>query len=267
MRFLLIFFISFTLYGSTILNVNIKKLNDQIEIFFNFDTPYEGRLVQRVEKEKIRVILKDAKILTSWSKKIDTPFVYQIEVIPKGKNSELIIYTIEKAAILAAKSSDGYGLKLLIKRLSSTNKNSNEKKSIKQDEKKEYTLFLLILGGIIIVAAFLIIFIFFTPKSKKIKKKTINVQNPKESELEIKFEKKLDEHNKIALISFKGINYLVIIGSTNILLGKYSQNITDQEEFEKLIKESGAQIKEAFTPKDDQELFNELEIYKEKASK
>jgi len=252
------------MFASNILNVNIKEYENKIEIFFNFDTPYEGNIIQKIEKEKIKIVLKDAKIAKPWLKKVNTPFVYQIELQPLEKDSELIIYTIEKAAVLAAKSSDGFGLKLLIKKLIPITKSTNTKK----EQKNESNLMLFIIGAIFIIAIFIAILLIFTSKKSTIKKKIINIKNPKESELDIKFEKNLDEHNKLALISFKGINYLVIIGSTNILLGKYPQDVINKEEdFEKIIEENQTQIKNIFSNNEEQEVLNELESYKEKASR
>ena len=266
MRLFFIFLIATVLNASNILNINVKKIDENIEIFLNFDTPYEGKLVQKVEKEKIKIILKDAKTLMPWSKKIDSNFIYQIELLPKKRDSELIIYTIEKAAVLAAKSSDGYGLKLLIKKYIPKNRKTLDKKE-KTVEKNEYNIFLFIIGAIVIILLFLLILFFTSTKKEKIKKKTINIKNQKENDLEIKFEKNLDDHNKIALISFKGTNYLVIIGSTNLLLGKYKQDISNEEEFEKIIKENQPQIKDMFKPDEENEIFSELESYKEKVSK
>ncbi|WP_281950582.1 hypothetical protein [Nitrosophilus kaiyonis] len=267
MRFFIIFLFALFLNASNILNINVKKINENIEIFLNFDTPYEGKLVQKVEKEKIKILLKNAKTLVPWSKKIDSNFIYQIELLPKNQDSELIIYTIEKAAVLAAKSSDGYSLKLLIKKYIPKNNKKVTVKKEKTAQNSEYNIFLFIIGAIIIILLFLLILFISSTKKEKIKKKTINVKNQKENEIEIKFEKNLDEHNKIALISFKGTNYLVIIGSTNLLLGKYKQNISNEEEFEKIIEENQPQLKDIFEKNEENEILNELESYKEKVSK
>ena len=264
MRYLTIFIFTVTIFASNILNVNIKELKNKnsVEVLFHFDTPYNGSIVQKVDKEKIIIILKDAKIRKAWLKKINTPFVYQIELVPKERDSELIIYTVEKAAVLAAKTSDGFGLKLMIKKLSPTTKTKKEKK-------KDSDIFLLIVGGVFSAALFiLIVFMFSAKKTPKIKKKRINVENPKEKELNIRFEKSLDEHNKLALISFRGVNYLVIIGSTNILLGKYKESdIENEEDFNKLVEESQSHIENIFSQKTDNKPLNEFDLYKEKASK
>lgn len=253
-------------FASNILDTKISQMSDRVEIFFNFDTPYTGSIKLNREKDKIKIILEDAKTEDSWLKKIDTPFVYQIALQPKENSSELIVYTIADTAVLAAKSSNGYRLKLTLKKL----------KQIKQTPKKNSsgysflnTLFY-IAGSIIIIVLFIFLFFIFASKSRhRIKKKSINIKNEKEKEINIKFEKPLDEHNKIALISFKNINYLVIIGSTNILLGKYKEGeISSEEDFAKLVENTQANIDNLSTKEREKEdVLNELEEYKEKVSK
>ncbi len=261
-QIIIAFLMSVSLFGANILNVNIKELKDKIEIFFNFDVPYEGTIIQKVEKDKIRILLKGASIERVWLKKIDTPYVYQIELMPKGPDSELLIYTVEKTAVMAAKSSDGYGLKLLIKKLSAPIQKPTPQKS----GVAKYLL--QAVGVLAVIALFVVILFFLISKSRpKVKKKSINLKTEKEKAIKIRFEKALDEHNKLALISFKGVNYLVIIGSTNILLGKYKEEeIESEEDFNKLFEENKNEIDSIFSPKDD-ETPSEFDLYKEKASK
>lgn len=240
-------------------------MSDKIDVFFNFDTPYTGDIKLKKDRDKIKIILKNAVSQEGWLKKIDSSFIYQIALQPKDSDSELIVYTIDKTAVLAAKSNDGYGLKLTLKRLKQINQPA-EKKS---GSSNFFNILLYIIGSIVIVALFIFIFFIFSAKKPKIKKKSINIESEKEKEINVKFEKPLDEHNKIALIAYKDVNYLVIIGSTNILLGKYKEGeINSQEDFEKLI--SSTQVNnEDISLKNDKkdEILNELEEYKEKVSK
>ncbi len=263
MRYLIFLLISTAIFASNILDTKILNFKDKIEIHFNFDTPYNGSIKLKREKDKIKLILKNAKSQDSWLKKVDTPFVYQIALQPKDDDSELIIYTIEKTALFASKSNDGYKLKLTIKKIENS---TNKTKPVKEDS-SDYNIFLYILGSIVIIALFILIFFLFTIKKKpNIKKKSININSEKEKNIKIQFEKPLDEKNKIALIEYNGVNYLVIIGSTNILLGKYKKGeIKSEEEFNRLVEETQP-IKEDSDSKND-ELLNELESYKEKVSK
>ncbi|WP_200762410.1 hypothetical protein [Nitrosophilus alvini] len=262
MRYLFLLIFCIPIFASNILSIDVKEHKDNIEILFGFDTPYEGQISQKVAKEQIKIILKDAKSPSSWQKKIDTSFVYQIELIPKGNDSELIIYTVEKAAVLASKSTDGFGLKLLVKKLS-----TQTSKSIQISENSSSfnfeNILKTVLGGIAIIAIFGTLFYLLTRREKSVRKKSMWVIDQNRPDIDVRYEKKLDEHNKIALISYKGTNYLVIIGNSNILLGKYSdEEVEKDEDFENIVSENKEEV-EAFLNKNDKE----FEAYKEKASK
>lgn len=250
------------LFGAMILNLNVQESENKVELILNFDIPFEGKIVQKKEREKIILYLPDVKILAPWQKKLDTPFVYQIEVLPDKGGSDVVVYTTQKVKIFAAKSKDGFSLKIEIKNLSSpsTTKESSSLSSF-------LSWILLIIIAILI---FLILRKTFFAPSIPTKTKTIYIQTPQTPEFEIKFEKSLDEQNKIALISFKGIDYLVLIGTTNVLLGKYKKGeIDSMEEFENAIQSqniSQAQEEKKSKTPPKEEIFTTIEEYKRKAS-
>ncbi len=251
------------LFGAMILNLNVQESQNKVELILNFDIPFEGKIVQKKEREKIILYLPDVKILAPWQKKLDTPFVYQIEVLPDKGGSDVVVYTTQKVKIFAAKSKDGFSLKIEIKNLSSP------------PTTKESSSFGSFLSWILLIIIAILIFLilrktFFAP-SIPTKTKTIYIQTPQTPEFEIKFEKPLDEQNKIALISFKGIDYLVLIGTTNVLLGKYKKGeIDSMEEFENAIQSQNIsqaqEEKEGKTPPKEEEIFTTIEEYKRKAS-
>ncbi len=255
--------LNFYLFGAMILNLNVQELENKVELILNFDIPFEGKIVQKKEKEKIILYLPDVKILAPWQKKLNTTFVYQLEVLPDKGGCDVVIYTTQKVKIFAAKSKDGFSLKIEIKNLSTP------------PTTKESSSFSSFLRWIFLIITAILIFLivrknFFVP-STPTKTKTIYIQTPQTPEFEIKFEKPLDEQNKIALISFKGIDYLVLIGTTNVLLGKYKKGeIDSMEEFENAIQaqniSQAKEEKETKTPPKEEEIFTTIEEYKKKAS-
>jgi hypothetical protein len=193
-------------------------------------------------------------------KKIYSSFVYQIDITPSKNGSDVTIYTIERSSLLAAKSNDGYALKIAIRKIS-----SSSKKEFKKENESDYYIFAI--GTILIIGIFIFIVGYFGLKTNKhrVKRKTINTSLQEEEELSISFEKPLDEQNKIALIFFKKMYYLVIVGSTNILLGKYTkEEIESKGGIEKILESSQEDIENFLNKSNDYKKFEE---YKEKASK
>jgi len=249
--------LALNLFGAMILNLSVQESKNRVDLILNFDIPFDGKIVQKKEKEKIILYLPDVKILAPWQKKLNTPFVYQIEVLPAKGGSNVLIYTTKKVKIFAARSKDGFSLKIGIKNPTPT---ASAKSSFNVGVNWKWIAIALVTLLIILLLLKLLF-----GRSKPTKTKTIHIQNPKTSEFQIKFEKPLDERNKIALISFKGIDYLVLIGTTNVLLGKYKEGeIGSLEEFESAIESQD--ISQAMRPTPQDEIFTTIEEYKRKAS-
>ena len=257
MRVLFLLGIAIDLFATMILNINVQKSPNEVDLLLNFDIPYEGKIIEKRAKDRTILLLKDVKILAPWHKKLDS-FIYQLDILPTLDGSKIVIYSIKKFKLKALRSKDGFSLKI-----------SLQNPSPPQQKRKNKSTFLSptllywiggIIGGVLILYILLKI-LFSTTKPKATKK--IVVEPPQEQEFAIKFEKLLDEHNKIALISYKGIDYLVIIGSNNLLLGKYKEGeIATYEEFEHAI--CAQDIKNGSLQED--EIFMTIEEYKRKAS-
>jgi len=249
--------LALNLFGAMILNLTVEQSKNNVELILNFDVPFDGKIIQKREKEKIILYLPDVKILAPWQKKLSTPFVYQIEVLPAKGGSNVIVYTTKRVKISAVKSKDGFNLKIIIKNPTPIANIDTSSKSYL------YWKWAIIALGVVI--ALFLLSKLLSKSATATKTKTIHVVNPKVSEFQIKFEKPLDERNKIALISFKGVDYLVLIGTTNLLLGKYKEGeIGSIEEFESAIESQD--ISQAMKPAPQDEIFTTIEEYKRKAS-
>ncbi len=271
LRLVIALLLAVNLFATMILNLNVKEQKKGVELLINFDVPFEGKIAQKRENDKVILFLKNVKILASWSKKLHNPFIYQIDVTPHGGGTEIRIYTVEKIKIYAARSKDGFSLLLKLIPPPHTASSQSTKSTHKGSDFSQIALWIAIaIGAVAIIALFVKLLTSRGPR----KTKRIVVQNEKTQEFTIKFEKPLDERNKIALISFKGVNYLVLIGNTNVLLGKYQEGeIESHEDFEKAIaaqdlsQEFSQDIsQEMQPPKEEQEIFQTIEEYKRKAS-
>ena len=249
------------LFATMILNLNVKESRKKVDLILNFDVPFEGAIAQKREGDRIVLYLKEVKILAPWQKKLNNPALYQIEVEPDKGGSKVILYTAKRVKLSALRSKDGFSL--IISVVDATQSTAPSKESATTLHMERYlTWFLSILGGLIVL---LLLLKLLKASQKPTKTKRIVVENPKAKEFSIKFEKPLDEHNKIALISFKGIDYLVLIGSTNVLLGKYKEGeILSEEDFHKAIENQN--FEENTKTKPHEEIFTTIEEYKRKAS-
>jgi hypothetical protein len=66
-----------------------------------------------------------------------------------------------------------------------------------------------------------------------------------EERVEIKFQKQIDAKNRVVLIDYKTFSYLVLVGSTNILLDKFARgNVKKEEEFEDIFEKNRKRLDE-----------------------
>ena len=265
----LILVLSLHLFASMILNLNVKEHQNSIDLILNFDTPYTGALIKKRSKEHIDLILKKVTLLAPWQKKLSSKLVYQISATPLQKATLISFYTTTNPSLVAARSKDGYSLKISLysknaAKPSNTTSNALFSNIFQKTPLKKIGIF--ILGTAILVLALFLLLRILTKSASGVKEtKRIIVDNHQTQNFKILFEKPLDDKNKIALIEHNGIQYLVIIGSTNVLLGKYKEGeIDSHEKFERAIE--GQDLREALKPKPQDEIFTTIEEYKRRAS-
>ena len=263
MRYLILsLLLTLQLFATMILNLNVKEKPDRVELMLNFDTPYELPIVKRKAKDRIDIVLKKVKLLAKWQKKLSSPFVYQIEATPLKNGTLISFYTTNNPLFRAARSKDGLSLKLVL--LPKESAANEEKSSLAAIDWQKILLWAGVAAAAIIFIALLLRLLGSARRVRQSKRIVVQPQEPV-GEFRILFEKPLDEHNKIALIAYKDINYLVIIGSTNVLLGKYKEGeIESHEEFERAIESQD--IAKAMEPKPEDEIFTTIEEYKRRAS-
>ena len=265
---MLIFVLTFELFASMILNLNVKEHPNKVDLILNFDAPYTGAIIKKRSKERIDLLLKKVTLLAPWQKKLSSKLVYQINATPVKNGAMISFYTTTNPSLLAAKSKDGYSLKITLFSKEAIDRSKPSTSSFAnlfhKIPFKKIGIFLL--GTLVLILAFLFLIKILSKSGSRVKEtKRIIVENPQTETFKILFEKPLDEKNKIALIEHNGIQYLVIIGSTNVLLGKYKEGeIDSHEEFEKAIEEQN--IQEALKPKPQDEIFTTIEEYKRRAS-
>lgn len=262
MKKLAILLFAIELFATMILTVTVKEKPNSVDLFINFDIPFDGKISQRAEKDKIILFLKDVKILSTWSKKLHNPFIYQIDVIPSKRGTNIVVYTLKQLQIHAVRSKDGFSLKITFQPPTPL---------ISKESNTLVTILYTLLGVAIIALLLFILFKYFIQPQKGRRTKKIVVDEPHKNEQEfvIKFEKPLDEHNKVALISFHGIDYLVIIGINNVLLGKFAEGeINTHEDFEKAVDlhHNNNSKKQEPLQKEDSAFLTTIEEYKKKAS-
>ena len=285
-KFLLLLALPLLLNASKILSYNVYDRTDRVDVMITFDTPYEGKIRQKSSTSRITIKLENASIESTKTKVLSSEFLKTISIVPLSKYTKIVAEVPAQIQFKASKTSDAYGLRLRFSKkgaLANTPKTipsgllSNSTSSLsglptKKNEdlsKNYYIVIAILLIGIVIL---------FVLKNKinsprKVKHtsswlfKESNEANPQTTEgVSIRFQKKIDDHNSVVMLDFIGQSYLVLMGSNNILLDKFTDNKpTTQDDFETILQNRHQELDEFLQEGEAQEK-DPMQIYKEKAA-
>ena len=296
-KYALLFLLPFSLLNaSKILSYNIYDRTDRADVMITFDTPYNGVIKQSSSESKIIIKLSDASIESSKFKKTDSNFLHSIEIQPTENQTQLIAVVPPNTALLASKTSDSYGLRLRFVNKTLPSKNSQIKTQAreqnplsdlptKKDDNMSSSYYIVVT---ILVIGILILFaikkkILLKNSSNSIKNDTwlfkeneqtrprnATATKQNENQISIRFQKALDDSNSVVMLDFAGQSYLVLMGKSNILLDKFTDNKpSTQEDFESILQNRHEEL-ESFLNSDSavshQGSQEALQAYKERAA-
>lgn len=100
------------LSASKIVSYEVQPHSDRVDIVFAFDKPYKGKLRKSEAKREIVVKIGDAVIASPEVRKIASPFLSKVSIIPFEKETKLVVNVASKVTMQSAKSTDSLSLRL-----------------------------------------------------------------------------------------------------------------------------------------------------------
>lgn len=288
-KFLLLLSIPFLLSASKILSYNIYDRTDRVDVMITFDTPYSGVIKQNNSNSIITIKLEGASIESSKVKQISSKYIRSISITPAEDYTQIVVEVPPSITLQASKTSDSYGLRLRFSEPEALTQNNVEQKEISKDEfaslptkkgddlSQSYyiVLTILILG---IVTLFYVKRRVALPQSKQKQsswlfqesdtpqeKKEVVVPTSNSANVTIRFQKALNSDNSVVMLDFGEQSYLVLMGKSNILLDKFTDNKpATHSEFETILQNRHKELDNFLNNDDDYK--ESLRIYKEKAA-
>jgi len=297
-KYLLLFLLPFSIvYASKILSYNIYDRTDRADVMITFDTPYDSVIKQNTSTSKIIIKLEGASIESSKYKKTDSKFLNSINIVPGSNQIQIIASVPQNIKLVASRTADAYGLRLRFVSNSTLKKNSSTK--IEQLKSQEFSNTLptkktdnMSTSYYIVVTILVVgIFILFIIRKRMI---VTNPQKPQQNStwlfkenlqgkltdnassvnqdnnlISIRFQKAIDTENSVVMLDFGKQSYLVLMGKSNILLDKFTDDKpTTQEDFDSILQSRHQELenflnKETPSTNDSKEA---LQAYKERAA-
>ncbi len=272
-RLLLLFILPLSLFASKILSYNIYNRTDRVDVMITFDTPYDGLIKKSISRSKIIIKLEDATIESSKIKQLKSQYIHTLSIAPMSKYVQITASVPSNIKLTASKTSDAYGLRLRFTKEISNKKNkllpqSTQLKApsslsllpTKKDDNLSQSYYIVI--GILIVGIFILYFLKtkITKNQNKdrtnnwlFNKKTKMKNTTKKSydDVSIRFQKSLDEKNSVVMLEFAGQSYLVMMGTNNLLLDRFTDDKpSSQEDFESILQDKHQALEDFLdTPK------------------
>ena len=297
-KILLLFLLPFSLYASRILSYNIYERTNRADVMITFDTPYSGQIKQSIRKSKIIIKLEDATIEAPKIKKVSSKYLHSLTITPMN-NETLIVASISPSTkLIVSKTSDAYGLRLRFtdkkalkavtastSAVTSSSKratvNSLNTLPTKKDDNMSQSYYVVI--AILAIGIFILLYI-----KKKMKPIPVNAQkkqpqtnwlfkntqetttqtnNNTTQNVSIRFQKALDNNNSVVMLDFGTQSYLVLMGNSNILLDKFTDNKpTSQQEFNEILQSRHEDLENFLGNTQKEENKEPLQAYKERAA-
>ena len=269
--FIIILILQINLSATTLLTYNTYDRDDRVDIMLSFDTPYNGKIFLKKIDSGFKITLNNINYNKEISKNINSPIIYQMQIIPAKKSINIILKTKQNIHIIASKTTDGFGLRLRAKITQPLQKTTYTKKPIVKNfnalpldktnyaDSRYYVVILILLTLLILL--WVIKKKITNPSSNKnwLFKNSIN-----ENEVKILYRKQIDPKNSVLVLSYLDKKYLILTGSSNQLLDKFSNDniaIESDDEFEQMFAKNRQKLDEFLKVGNDK-----LSNYRDKAS-
>ncbi len=243
------------LFAATLLNRNIYERENRVDLMLSFDAPFDGSIKRsRGGDGSIDIRLSNVHVLKPFAKELQNSIVESIAVTGAAENSALvkIVPARKGVKVEASKTVDGFGLRLRIvpaaaakshAMLSKTEKESRPLVGAKTEENLPGWRYWSVLG----IMALLLVVLWLVKRKRSglggwLMPGIGGAKIAPEGAV-IRYQKALDTQNRLILLEFNDRQYLMVVGSSNLLLDTFSdERVEDPESFTSLFEANKKQL-------------------------
>ncbi len=277
MRKLLLLLLPALLGATTILSYNIYDRTDRVDLMLTFDTPFEGSLRQSRQQDKIIIKLDDTSIDMPKVKNITSPFISKLTIAPIGSEVQIIAKVPPSVGMQASKTSDAYGLRLRFSKKAAAAApaaaNEPDLSTLPTKPEGEMTQSYYVVIAILLIGIVTLLVIkrrmsngggVPAAPAKPWLFKGKSARQEKEDGVQIRFQKSIDQANRVVMLDYGEESYLVVVGNSNLLLDKFNgAKPVSQSEFDTMLQSKHEELDTFLQLEKENET---LQNYKEKAS-
>ncbi len=265
--------------AANLLTYNVYERTDRVDVMLSFDAPHEGSITQKNETNAIILTINDLGYDKMIEKSINSEIIQELTILPEKNNTlQIILKSNKNISVVASKTVDGFGLRIRSSILQASSTSQNTALQTPSSSTSAPSNFEFVDTRYIIVIAILLILIAlmlwikrrmaFQTTNKPMPSRSSWLFSPKTTnsghEVTLLHKKIIDNQNSIVLFEYGSIKYLVMTGSSNLLLEKFQNGeVKDDNDFEKVFEENRRRLDEYLKLQDTSKQQNS---YKDKAS-
>lgn len=257
-----------TLNASNLLTHNIYERSDRVDIMLSFDAPYGGRILQKKEEGVIVLTLEDLYFNQFVERGINSAIVQELTIEPAQNNTLVFLKSTQDIAVIASKTVDGFGLRIRARPANAPAQATpitTAPLPATQSQSLIDGRYLSVIG----VMLLLLLVLFWlkrkvahlpkaAPSASWLFPKGASGKEP----MKVLFQKPLDNTNKVVLLEFESHQYLIVTGTSNLLLDRFNEGkVKDENTFKDVFEQNRQKLDEYLRIQQTQ-----LNTYKEKAS-
>lgn len=281
---LILAFITST-FAANLLSMSVNENNDLVEMNLSFDSAFDGAIEQNAVDKNVTLKISGISIDSKKDLSLSQNWLIGRAIMSKdGANGiYLMLETKKDIAVEALKNNDGYKLQLKITpkpiandvNVTSKQAVGNQKPITNDANEPDFGWRYVV---VISFLTFLVAIMFYVKKKYAGKKPAENTstksgwllpndfkaENIPSDEVNIITQSFLDPNNKLMLVEYNQIKYLLLVGNTNVVVDRYygEDANTDNNDFKRIMAENEKKLSEFLKP---QAKISNFDEYRSKA--
>lgn len=211
-RICLLLILALPLFATKLLEYKIhNEQKDSVNITLSFDSTYNGKIEEERNKEMLRLTLNGVSYAKEELKTINSPLITKMLISPNPKENKTIIALEVKDDVRLNTQNINDNTGLMIRALDKQAPTGTL--SFRQEPQKsnfggkfDYTSYIIIVSILIVLLGIL----WWLSRGMKGKSQA--------KQFRVLFQRALDRQNKFVILEFDSKHYIMVVGSSNVLL-------------------------------------------------
>lgn len=223
-RICVLLVLALPLFALNLLEYKIhNEQKDNVNITFSFDGVYKAKLDEERDKEALKLTLNGVNYPKEEIKAINSPLITKILISPNSKENKTLVMLEAKSDVRLNTQFINDNTGLMIRALDKTAPLNSSLLSFNQEPQKnsfeskfDYTSYILIISLLLVMLGLL----WWISRGLK--------KGGSTKEFRVLFQRALDRQNKFVVLEFNSKHYIMILGSSNVLLDVVEKDSSKQ---------------------------------------